>query len=342
MSRPLAADLSVLTIASGRPRHLANLLRGLAQQTLRPRELVLGVMQPEPYALPHTPFPVRQVRLAPAPELPLAAARNAAARAAEGAVLAFLDVDCIPAPTFVADYARAAKPGAGLFMGEVLYLPAGAADPGWSYAAFDRVAERHSDRRGPPAHGAEPCADYRCFWSLNFALAARDFRRSPGFDERFAGYGGEDTDFAKGFTMAGGRLSWLRGAKVYHQHHAHAMPPIHHMDSVLANAERFREKWGYRTMEHWLYAFELMGLIARDREVPGEAITVLRRPDDADRALCAQGSDMPYANTTRVIRRLQERAAGRALSDDEAVPAMRAAQGELLGGARGDAAVAAE
>jgi hypothetical protein len=333
-----AADLSVLTLASGRAGHLANLVRGLARQTVRPRELVLGRMQEAPYALPEAPFPIRQVALHRRGDLPLAAARNATAAAAEGAALAFLDVDCIPARSFVADYAARARPGAGLFMGEVMYLPGGAAAPGWDYAGFDRVAEKHSDRRGPPAEGVEPCEDYRCFWSLNFALHHRDWDASGGFDEGFTGYGGEDTDFAKGFAMGGGRLFWLRGAKAYHQYHPHAMPPVHHFDSVLVNAERFRDKWGYRTMEHWLYAFELMGLIRKDGTFPDEEVVVLRRPDAADRALCEQAPDRPYANSRRVIRILQERLAGRAMSDDEAVPAMRAAQRRL----RGAADVAAE
>jgi hypothetical protein len=116
------------------------------------------------------------------------------------------------------------------------------------------------------------------------------------------------------------------------------MPPIHHMDSVLRNAEIFREKWGYRTMEHWLYAFELMGLIRKDGDYPDETVTVLRRPNAVDETLCRQQSHMPYANTTRVIRYLQEKARGRKMADAEAVAAMRAAQAEY----RGDVPVAAE
>ncbi|WP_237763612.1 glycosyltransferase family 2 protein, partial [Falsirhodobacter sp. alg1] len=75
-----------------------------------------------------------------------------------------------------------------------------------------------------------------------------------GFDERFTGYGGEDTDFGKTLSMAGQRIGWIAGAKVYHQYHPHHMPPVHHLHSVVRNAELFAEKWGYRTMEHWLYA----------------------------------------------------------------------------------------
>ena len=324
-------DTSVLTLAKGRAEHLRNMLLGLARQTVRPRELVVGVMQDVPYALPETDVPVRQVPIPAGHGLPLAAARNAVARAAEGEVLAFLDVDCIPAQTFVEDYGRRAAPGTGVYMGEVMYLPGGANAPGWTFAGFDRVADRHSDRQGPPAGGIARCKDYRCFWSLNFALHRDDFALSGGFDESFEGYGGEDTDFAKMLVSQGSAMWWIAGAKVYHQYHPHAMPPVHHIESVIANAERFRRKWGYRTMEHWLYAFELMGLIEKSGHWPNEEVHVLRRPTAADEALCRQDAHMPYANTTRVIRRLQEQRAGRRLSDEEAVPAMRAAQKSLLG-----------
>ena len=322
---------SVLTLAKGRAEHLANVVRGLNAQTVRPLELVVGVMQDRDYDLPDADFPVRQVRVAGDHDLPLAAARNRVAREARGEVLAFVDVDCIPAPTLVADYARQARPGQGCLMGEVMYLPGGANAPGWTYRGFDGVAEKHSDRAGPPEDALGRCDDYRCFWSLNFALHREDFARSGGFDERYRGYGGEDTDFGKTLDHRGIPIWWVRGAKVYHQYHPHAMPPVHHMDSVIENAERFRDKWGYRTMEHWLYAFELMGLIEKRGHWPTEDVVVLRRPNAADEALCGQQSHMPYANTTRVIRLLQERAAHRKLSDQEAVSAMRAAQREYLG-----------
>ena len=327
-------QVSILTLARGRASHLANVVRGLMRQTVMPLELVVGRMQDAPYDLPDAPFPIRQIAIAESNSLPLAEARNAVARAAKGQVLAFVDVDCIPAPTLVADYGRTAMSGQGVMMGEVMYLPGGANAPGWSYDGFDAVAEKHSDRAGPPKGPRAACDDYRCFWSLNFALHRDDWAASGGFDPRFQGYGGEDTDFGKTLAEKGIPLWWVRGAKVYHQYHPHAMPPVHHMDSVIRNADLFREKWGYRTMEHWLYAFELMGLIEKRGHWPTEDVVVLRRPDAADEALCSQQSHMPYANTARVIRHLQERQAGRRLSDDEAVPAMQAAQKRFLGEAR--------
>ena len=317
---------SVLTLARGRDQHLHNVVLGLKRQSEPPLELVIGVMQEERYDLPETSFPIRQILIEGGERLPLARARNTVAAAATGEVLVFVDVDCIPAPTLVADYARAAQSGDGVMMGEVMYLPDGVAVPGWTYARFEATAEQHADRQGPPESGRERCSDYRCFWSLNFAIHRDDWTRGGGFDEGYVGYGGEDTDFGRTLDERGVPIHWIRGARVYHQYHPHAMPPIHHLDSVLVNANRFAEKWGHRTMEHWLYAFQEMGLI-RDGE---HGLEVIRRPDAADEALCNQQSHMPYASTTRVLRILEERKHGEPLSDQEALARTRSKQKVLL------------
>lgn len=82
-------EVSALTIARGRDAHLANVVHGLSAQTQKPCELVVAVMQDMPYRqLPKTEFPVRQIHVTrPDGELPLAAARNAAAANANGEVL---------------------------------------------------------------------------------------------------------------------------------------------------------------------------------------------------------------------------------------------------------------
>ena len=304
-------SVSVVTLAKGRPDHLRNVVHGLAGQGRPPAELIVAVMQDEPYELPATDFPIRQIMIADGQlprqlpgQLPLAAARNAAARAASGEALVFLDMDCIPAPALVADYAAGLAGSDGLLMGEVLYLPAGATRPGWCCDDLMGVAVRHSDRRGPPPEGIERCPDYRCFWSLNFAMRRSTFLATGGFDERYLGYGGEDTDFGKALDRAGIPIAWMKGGLAFHQHHRHHMPPVHHLDSVVRNAQLFEAKWGYRTMGHWLHAFRLMGLID---DAPGAPIRILRRPDADDLALSGQLDHQPYCNTTSVIRLLEAR-----------------------------------
>ncbi|WP_108502899.1 glycosyltransferase family 2 protein [Paracoccus indicus] len=313
--------VSALTIAGGRDQHLKNVIRGFALQDHPIDELIIGVMQDHEYTdLPQTDFPIRQILMS-GPDLCMAAARNAVADAAQGMVLLFVDVDCIPAPDFVSSYVDRMQGNTGLFMGEVQYLPAGATDGGLNFDHFAEVSVKHSDRQGPPAKGIAPCNDYRCFWSLNFAMHRDCWQNSPRFDERFTGYGGEDTDFGRALSEAGTPIWWIAGGRVFHQYHPHCMPPVHHMESVMRNADLFAQKWGHRTMEHWLYAFQLMGLIRNDPE----GLVVLRQPDQTDYDLCAQQSHMPYANTRRVIDHLQacgDWTAERARSVREAEAAM--------------------
>ncbi|MEH3158527.1 MAG: galactosyltransferase-related protein [Sphingomonas taxi] len=128
------------------------------------------------------------------------------------------------------------------------------------------------------------------------------FLRIGGFDERYAGYGGEDTDFGKTLDRAGVAIAWIKGGLAYHQYHPHHMPPVHHLDSVVRNAQLFEAKWGYRTMGHWLHAFRLMGLID---DTVGQPIRILRRPHAGDLALTGQQSHQPYANTAQVVRQLE-------------------------------------
>jgi GT2 family glycosyltransferase len=296
-------SLSVVTLAGGRPEHLRNLVIGLTRQTQPPAELIVAVLQEQPYDLPEAAFPIRQLMVAGG-DLPLAAARNAAGRAATGELLVFLDMDCIPAPTLLADYRRRLDELDGLLMGEVMYLPGGATQGDWRSEDFADVAVRHSDRRGPPADGIEICTDYRCFWSLNFAMRRATFLGTGGFHEGYRGYGGEDTDFGKLCATAGLPIAWISGGLAHHQYHPHHMPPVHHLDTVVRNAELFEQRWGYRTMGHWLYAFRLMGLID---DAAGAPIRILRRPDADDLALTGQQSHQPYANTASVIRTLEAR-----------------------------------
>ena len=116
---------------------------------------------------------------------------------------------------------------------------------------------------------------------------------------------GEDTDFGRTVATHELPIWWVLGAKAFHQYHPHHMPPVHHLDSVLANARRFAAKWGEPTMQHWLRAFVLMGLVER----AGDGWRKLREPDESDLELTRQQESAPYASSATVLDWLEARAA---------------------------------
>ncbi len=269
-------SLSVLTLVRGRRDHLVALIAGLNASTQAPDELVIAYMQDAPHEdLPEIAFPVRTV-MVPGEPMPLASARNRAADAASGDTLVFLDVDCIPSPTLVARYAETA--GAGVRLGEVLYLPAGALDGGLDFAKLDDLGVRHPAKPEIGPDETRPTPNHGELWGLSFALSADDWQRAGGMDERYVGYGAEETDFAARLEAAGVPMYWVGGARAYHQHHAVHVPPYQHFDAILRNATLFRATWGRWCMDYWLGQFAERGMIRMERDT----ITVLRHPDASE------------------------------------------------------------
>ncbi|MER5204136.1 galactosyltransferase-related protein [Streptomyces sp. NPDC002825] len=264
-----SAHVAVITLVSGRHRHLALQQSGLARSERLPDTYVVVTMDDPaaganaargspaatvvPVAVPH------------AGRLPLAAARNAGARRAlaRGAdVLVFLDVDCVPGPKSVARYAEAASDGR-LLCGTVAYLPPPPAG-GYRLADLPELADPHPGRPAPEPGRLLTGGDPDLFWSLSFALTAGTWRRIGGFCEDYTGYGGEDTDFGRLAHRAGVDLCWLGGAPAYHQYHPTENPPVRHLHDILRNGDLFRRRWGRWPMEGWLHAFARMGLVRFD------------------------------------------------------------------------------
>lgn len=276
MSERGPASVAVCSIASGRHAHLERQLWGLRRQTRAP-DLVVVASMGDPgladvvahgaapgwrTAVPSVPVPVEG--------LPLAAARNVAAAAAiaSGAhLLVFLDVDCIPSPGLVARYAAALHAareltarGPVVLSGEVAYLPEVEQGQDYRDLDLDGLAEPHPGRPVLAPSAVEVAQDVRLFWSLSFAVTAADWVTLGGFDERYVGYGAEDTDFGQRLEAAGGSLVWVGGARAHHQHHPTSSPPVQHLQAVVTNANRFAAQWGWFPMETWLRAFEERGL----------------------------------------------------------------------------------
>jgi len=139
-----------------------------------------------------------------------AAARNAGARAAEGAeILCFTDDDCEPHPEWAARLAKA--------QGAVPWRMVGGhvknclsdnvfAEASQSLCAF--LYDQH-DRSG---------GEGRFFTSNNLACRREDFLSLGGFDESFPLAAGEDRDLGLRWSAAGGALVYAEAAAVDHRH----------------------------------------------------------------------------------------------------------------------------
>jgi len=257
------SGFSVLTLARGREPHLRNLVEGLRRSQARPAELIVVDMNDEPISLAGCPFPARTLRL-PGDRLPLAAARNLAAREASGSRLLFLDADCIPSVALLGALAETLDAHDGLLCPETLYLDQGATDGAWNEARLFARGRPHPARPFPSG-GVRLEPNPGLFWSLAFAARRETFEALGGFDETFVGYGGEDTDLGFRAAAAGAPLIFVGGAFAFHQHHPVSDPPIEHLHDIVANARTFFAKWGRWPMEGWLDAFEAAGRVRRSR-----------------------------------------------------------------------------
>lgn len=277
-----APRVAVVTIVRGRHAHLAGQVRGLLGQTRAPDSyVVVAIDDPAAHeavreAVPagwdvHTPVAhLRDGRM------PLSAARNlgaATAIAAGAEHLVFLDVDCVPSPSLVQRYSQVladAPAGVGprVICGDVAYEPAPPA-PG---ASGDAPPRHHPARPAMAPGEVRTIDDVSLFWSLSFAVTAQDITAVGGFDEDYVGYGAEDTDFGQRLARSGGRLLFVGGAAAVHQYHPTAIPPVQHVDDIVANANVFAGKWGWWPMLTWLEQFRDLDLVRQAPDGRWEAL----------------------------------------------------------------------
>ncbi|UVI39319.1 glycosyltransferase family 2 protein [Qipengyuania spongiae] len=288
----------MLTLVRGRQEHLDHLIAGLRAQHRAPDELVVAYMQDKPPRLPDdTGFAIRSVRVDGDP-LPLAKARNCAADTSTGDILAFLDVDCIPDPTFVQRAAEAIDGDpTGVYLPEVRYLPANA--HGWldddglepDYASLRAQGERHPAKPDLADCAVRTIDDFGELWGLAFILTADTWHAAEGMNEDYIGYGAEETDLGRRLQRSGASLFWLGGTVCFHQHHTVHKPPLQHFESIVRNARLFRSLWGEWCMDYWLEDFARRGLIERSETV----IKVLREPGAAEIEATRQGPQVRFS-----------------------------------------------
>lgn len=286
--------LSVLTLVRNRNAMLGRLLDGLDAGHRHPAEVLVarcGGEDPRPVA-EGRPYPVRVIEVdSPDDRIPYSPARNRCARAARTEAIAFLDADCIPTATYVGALADALDAVDALCTGEVLYLPPDA--PLSSGAAALRAHGRpHPHRQRPPAAGVAVGARHELVWGLHMAIRRSTFLRLGGFDEGYRGYAGEDTDLAVAAREAGVPAALVADAEILHQHHDTWDPPLQQAAATVANAQRFRDRWGWWPMDGWLRDMAALGILRWSPDA--ERAVVLRDPTDDELAAALQPAALPF------------------------------------------------
>jgi glycosyltransferase involved in cell wall biosynthesis len=210
-----AADATVAIATAGRPSSLALCLDAVLAGAAQPREIIVVDQSGDDdssevvTARGGGPTSIRYLRQA---TRGLSASRNAALDAAETAVVALTDDDCVPSPgwlaAIVAAFASEAPPQA--VTGRV--LPLGDERDGYA------VASRERDE---PAEFRGFTAPWLVGTGANTAVARDWALRVGGYDERLGvgtrGGAGEDLDFIHRLLRAGAVVRYEPEALVYHE-----------------------------------------------------------------------------------------------------------------------------
>jgi len=209
-SRLPKTDISVIIPTYQRPLQLAGALRALARQRYPNDEFeVIVVNDGGAESLKSVLQPFErdlQLRLLCQPNAGPGAGRNTGAAQARGALIAFLDDDCEPAPDWLRTLKSAAEAAPGCLLG------------GRTIAGFPEVsclvASQMIQGIVYDFYNAQP-ASARFFASNNMAVPADLFRSLCGFDGEFR-IAAEDRDFCERWRLAGRRMLYVPGAVVNH------------------------------------------------------------------------------------------------------------------------------
>ena len=274
-------DISLCTIYAKRKLHLKNLIRGLTH-TSPFKELVIATMNDELPVLEGVDFPIKTAAInSDRNYLPLAAARNKCAEIATGEKIIFFDVDCIAHPDLIKIFARHLQQEDAIYQCSIRYLSPSWQQNNWTYNSLQNQSSFHPLQGNEIIDYQRTKHPYELFWSLCFGIRKKTFIDLGGFDDRFKGYGGEDTDFA--FTARSQSVPLYKiGALAYHQFHPSYSPPLNHLAEIVRNALVFERKWHILPMKKWLDRFVEMGYI----KLQDKNIKIIKYPTEAEMRAC--------------------------------------------------------
>lgn len=204
-----ALRLSVVVVSAGRPDALKRCLLGLSQQIKAGCEVIV-VADPEGQAAARN-LPVAGALKLLAQRTPnISVARNAGIAAAAGDVIAFVDDDAVPEPTWSQAILTAFEGGeVAAVTGPV--LGRNGISLQWGPLAVNALAD------DVPTGSSAPIRDgfARKLQGTNMAISRAALERVGGFDEALHFYL-DDTDMSLRIGQSGLRTAWVPGAVVHH------------------------------------------------------------------------------------------------------------------------------
>jgi glycosyltransferase involved in cell wall biosynthesis len=187
--------------------------------------------------------------------------RNRALAAASGTYVLLIDGDCVLHPDFVRSHLAFARPGQ-LVQGTRVLLSrersARALAAGETrFGALERGVGNRVNALSLPwvsPFVPTPTDPLQGVRSCNMGFWRSDAMRVNGFDERFVGWGREDSDFVARMTCAGVRRRKLKfGGIVYHLWHPERpRDALHANDERLAASRRSGATWCEEGMDKYL------------------------------------------------------------------------------------------
>ena len=156
--------------------------------------------------------------------------QNRAVHVARSERLIFVDIDCLPQKNFVRNHLQFLKQGVALtgrrvhIQRELLPSAEAIYERGLTLGPGKLIAERLRGRARVIEHGWELPIFYESknngILGCNFSIMKEDFAAVNGFNEDFAGRGGEDTDIDLRLRRNGVRVRCLRNKLIqYHLMH---------------------------------------------------------------------------------------------------------------------------
>lgn len=279
--------ISVVLPTYQRARHLAVTLAALSgQQAAPPWELIVIDNDPEGSArttVERAGVPATYV-IEGSPGA--SHARNRGIAASSGEVLAMLDDDVVPAPTWLAELTRPIVEGRADVTGGPVHLDPDVPRPPWFEERIVGMYLTNFDLGG----GERVLGDDEYVVTANAAFRAEIVRRTGGFDPVLGPRGnvqlvGDDVQFVRQCRRLGATVRWVPSARVVHELPANRLRPRWILrrawlqgrtDWLIDREELERRRWnGARVAANWL-ADELRGRF-------GEGV---RRPEVAFHALC--------------------------------------------------------